>query len=126
MKYDVLYLDDKLDHNGEYFEGCEVEFDNEEVPVFLHFIKDPHHTIGKAIISVDKENKVVQAEIDFFHKEKDKMTMYGKLIPCIGGITLDREGEHIKKIDIKCIGLDILNADSRIETLERQDAKQVN
>lgn len=131
MKYRILNLDDSEDAMGENFSDCEVEFNSAELPLTLYFGKTPADIIGVAIVSVDKKEKAVFAQIKFNKATPEQIKVYKGLAPCIGARVLERSEEDerdIKKIKIDIISLDILNADSRIGSLERQEknAKQAN
>ena len=125
MKYKILNLDDSEDAMSENFSNCEVEFNSAELPLTLYFGKTPADIVGTATVSVDKKNKAVFAYIKFYSGiTKEQLAVYKGLAPCIGARVLERNEEderEIKRIKIDIVSLDILNADSRIGSLERQE-----
>lgn len=124
MKYRILNLDDTEDMMGDNFSNCEVEFDSSELPLTLYFGTNASDIVGVAIVSVDKKEKAVFAEIKF-HKNisPEYIHVYKGLAPCIGATIITKEKRDITKIKIDAVSLDILNSDSRIQSLEAQEHK---
>lgn len=116
MRVKILNFSDVPDSMGETFDPAGVILREGEVPVAYDYSDDRSKLMGWA--TLEKAEDGVYADIKPF-KETEFTIKF--LYPGAGGVTLDRQGGHIKKCEIRVVGVHIgRNVDFSIDTIGAQ------
>lgn len=114
----IVNLDSQPDVFGDIIgPDCDIEI-SQDMNVTYEFNNGPDSFLGVA--NLTREASVVKYEIDI-RVEKLPEEILKKLVPCIGGSIVQRDGRKITKCKFNNIGLSIEgNADPRIKPLGDQ------
>jgi hypothetical protein len=115
----LINLDGQPDTAGDVLDAdTSVELPSHQVKVTLNFDHREEFVLGRAKLFIRPSKICYRMDID-----DSKLPEYAlrDLVPCAGGVVMDRNGKHIKHIFLTSIGLsEAGNADPRIQPIGEQ------